>query len=71
MDKQAREYKKYLTSLVKGVEQYLEFLDKAMLQPESFERGKRIAHLTNQLNMCKDLAKRFGLGLSLKRKVRG
>lgn len=69
MDKQAREYKKHLTNLVKAAELYITRLDKVMKHPIGHMRGQGIARLTNDLNMAKDLAKHFGLGISLKKKL--
>jgi hypothetical protein len=69
MEKDARHYKKYLRELTLATEQYIDQLDEVMKGPSTPERGKKIAHLTNALNMAKDQAKHFGLGLSLKGKM--
>jgi len=52
----------HLDSLVKSVEDYLDWLDAEMKQPSSSQRGKRIAASSNALEIVKDMAKRFGLG---------
>ena len=55
--------KKYLKILVTQVELHLAEIDKIMELPESNKRGELIAHTCNNLNLVKDRAKRFGLGL--------
>lgn len=68
--RQVRELRKSLTSLVTAVEQYVARLDVVMKEPSNVERGKKIAALTNELDLAKDLAKHFGLGLSLSKKMK-
>ncbi|KKM21445.1 hypothetical protein LCGC14_1635280 [marine sediment metagenome] len=55
--------KKYLGELVSHVERHLSEIDRIMKLPESDKRGGLIAQTCNNLNMTKDIAKRFGLGL--------
>ena len=58
-------YKKYLKELVKVVSDAVEALDKVMQQPSTFERGKKIAQISNTLDVAKDIARHFGLGEKL------
>lgn len=62
------EEKKYLKQLVAQVELHLAEIDKIMKLPESNRRGQLVAHSCNNLNITKDVAKRFGLGLDFKGK---
>lgn len=62
------EEKKYLKELVAQVERHLLEIDKIMKLPESNKRGELIAQSCNNLNLKKDLAKRYGLGLDFKGK---
>jgi len=55
--------KKYLKDLVKQVETHLAEIDKIMKLPEGGKRGGLIAQSCNNLNLTKDIAKRYGLGL--------
>ena len=57
------EEKKYLKELVSQVELHLAEIDKIMKLPESGRRGELIGYTCNNLNLVKDRAKRFGLGL--------
>ena len=54
--------KKYLRGLTKAVDVYLKAFDAEMAKPSDYERGRRIAALSNHLEMANDMAKRFGLG---------
>lgn len=67
--RQAREVKKYLAALTKTVQRAIEAIDAEMLKPNSFERGKRIAKITNVLELQNDMALRFGLGKTKRRKT--
>ena len=69
LPKEEREIKRCLLDLVTTVERYLTHLDKEMKQPSALERGQRIADLSNKLELSKDLAKRFGLGITLSKKL--
>jgi hypothetical protein len=64
--KAERNLRKYLTALVETVEQYVRAIDAEMRGPSTVERGSRIARLTNALEMQKDSAKHFGLGIDLR-----
>jgi hypothetical protein len=64
----ARRYKQYLRSLADATEAFLTRLDVLMRQPSTVERGREIARLCNALEMEKDRAWHFGLGLPFKRK---
>ena len=55
--------KKYLKQLVSQVELHLKEIDKIMKLPESNKRGRLIAQTCNNLDLIKDMAKRFGLGI--------
>lgn len=62
--RQYRDVRKYLVSLVCVCEEVLRHLDAEMKKPSTVERGKRIAKICNHLELHKDLAKRFGLGVA-------
>ena len=65
------EERKYLKHLVTQVELHLADIDKIMKLSESKKRGELIAQTCNNLNIIKDIAKRFGLGFDSKgRKVK-
>ena len=68
-NKEERELKKYLKSLIAQVELHLAEIDKIMKLPESDKRGKLIAQTCNNLDLIKDIAKRFGLGVNFNGKV--
>lgn len=59
-----REVRRQLYSLVAQVEQCLTAIDKTMQGPSTSDRGKCIAQISNVLEMQKDMAKRFGLGIT-------
>ena len=65
--------KEHLKELVSQVETHLAEIDSIMKLPENSRRGELIALTCNNLNLVKDIAKRFGLeldfnGRKLKRK---
>ena len=60
-----QEYKKYLKNLVKQVELHLAEIDRIMKLPNSSQRGQLIAQSCNNLELIKDTAKHFGLGMKL------
>lgn len=62
------ELKQHLRKLVNAIEYHLATMDVVMKQPSTPERGKEIAELCNGLELRKDVAKRFGLGKTPKRK---
>lgn len=43
------------------VENFLAQFDVAMTEPATYARGQKIAALTNELDMAKDLLKHFGI----------
>lgn len=51
---------KHLRELIAAVENHIKALDREMKAPSTVQRGERIAALINQLELAKDLAKRFG-----------
>lgn len=57
------EEKKYLKELVAQVELHLTEIDKIMKLSEGHKRGELIAQSCNNLNLKKDIAKRYGLRL--------
>ena len=63
---EAREYKKHLKQLTSAVFVYLAQMDRVMTAPDSHARGQEIARLTNALELENDMARHFGLGISLK-----
>jgi hypothetical protein len=46
---------------IASVEAFLSMLDAEMRKPSDFERGKRIARLSNALELEKDKLKHFGI----------
>lgn len=61
--KKNRELTKHLRDLTYTVIQCLAALDAEMVKPSNPERGKRIAQISNTLNLQNDIARRFGLGI--------
>ena len=57
--------RKYLKFLVSAVTQSLGALEAEMRKPSTYERGSRIARISNFLEMEKDRARHFGLGEKL------
>ena len=66
---EVRSLKRSLRDLANTTEQFLDQLDVLMRQPSTVERGRHVAKLCNVLEMEKDKAKHFGLGLPLKKGV--
>lgn len=60
---QARRYKVVLKELTSEVTKALRALDAAMKEPESVERGRRIAGIANALEMVNDSVHYFSLGV--------
>jgi predicted MarR family transcription regulator len=60
-------FKKNLANLSSAVSNFLSAIDMVMETEESRERGKKIAHLCNKLDVCNDAAMRFGLEYSFKK----
>lgn len=63
-----RDAKRYLRDLIKATEAAINMVDLEMNRPSDVERGKRIASIMNSLEMQKDLAKRFGLPATKRKK---
>ena len=63
--KKIRELRRHLKNLVMSVTGYLRQLDVAMKEPATVDRGRKIAQLSNALDMAKDEAAHFGLGIPL------
>lgn len=56
---------KAVAEFVAQVEAYIRCMDDEMRKSSDLERGKRIAGLTNSLEMGKDTLKHFTLGMDL------
>jgi hypothetical protein len=67
VNKSATEYKKQLQSLTSCVCVFIYALDQEMEKPSNLERGKRIAALSNFLDLKNDGAMHFTLGYSFKK----
>jgi hypothetical protein len=67
MDAEARKYKKALEGLTTAVMRHLGMLDKVMKEPESPERGKKIALLCNALDMANDQVRYSELGVDFRK----
>jgi len=63
--REARRLQKELRQFCGSVRLCLSELDKAMENPSTVERGRRIAAIANQLQMAFDGARHFGLGEKL------
>lgn len=59
--------RRYLTSLTGAVRHSVVALDRTMKEPESHERGKKIARVLNFLEMENDKARYFGLGIDFRK----
>ena len=63
MASEDRKIKKHLVELTTAVRAYIAMLDTVMQRPDSAERGRAIAKLSNHLEMENDRARYFGLGI--------
>jgi hypothetical protein len=63
--KDLRRTRKYLKQLVKDVTAHIKNMDEVMKGPSTFERGKTIAKLINELDIAKDIARAYGLDINL------
>jgi hypothetical protein len=61
-----RKLRRYLRDLVKASRNAVEALDQEMQNPSTYERGKRVAQITNHLEYLIDSADHFGLGNPLR-----
>jgi hypothetical protein len=57
-----REYKKALKELTQFVDTFLGALDAEMKKPSTEDRGRRVAMLSNKLEMGNDHVRHFTLG---------
>lgn len=60
--RKSRELRKHLKDLTAMTAAVIKALDAEMAKPSDLDRGKRIAKITNALEMQNDIAIRFGLG---------
>ena len=59
--------KKYLTELTVAVRKSLDAIDMIMKGPSTVERGKRMAVVSNFLEIANDRARYFGLGINYRK----
>lgn len=64
----SRELRKYFTALTKMVGLAIRAIDAEMDLPSTPERGRKIARITNALELQNDMALRFGLGKTKSRR---
>jgi hypothetical protein len=64
--KEARKYKRALVALTSAVAQCVDALDAAMELPESRGRGRKIAQISNALEMANDSARYFALDVDFR-----
>jgi hypothetical protein len=64
LKRKVRDLTKHLKDLTASVGGFLARLDIVMEGPSTEARGKRVAELTNQLEMANDRARFFGLGIN-------
>jgi predicted transcriptional regulator len=67
VDAEARKYKKALEGLTTSVMRHLALLDKVMKEPESSERGQKVAKLCNALDMANDQVRYSVLGVDFRK----
>lgn len=63
----AKNHKKHLIALTEAVTQYLTALDAVMKEESTFERDRKIAKLSNALDVANDVAMHFGLDYGCKK----
>lgn len=61
-----RDLTKHMKDLTSSVEGFLARLDVVMRQPSSEAKGRRIAKLSNDLEMANDTVRYFGLGIDFR-----
>lgn len=59
-----RKLRKHLRELSAAVTKHLADLDAEMKKPANVERGKRIARLSNELDVANDRVRYFALGVN-------
>lgn len=64
---ECRRLRKSLESMTKYVQAFLGALDVEMRKPSSPERGKRIAEISNKLDMANDHIRYFDLGIDYRK----
>ena len=62
----AKDVRKHLVGLTSAVRTHLAALDRLMQGSSTYERGRQVAQLCNQLNMENDKARYFGLGIDFR-----
>ncbi len=67
---EARHFKSHLRGLTRAVASAIAAFDQVSAEPQSVERGKKLAKIMNLLELSNDSARHFGLGESLKRPAR-
>jgi hypothetical protein len=67
--KELRETKKHLKDLCAATSSFLHHIDEVMKQPSNFDRGVAIGKACNHLDMARQVAERYGLGVGLKKDV--
>jgi len=67
ISRESRKHKKYLTELTETVAMFLTALDIEMKKPSTHDRGKRIAKISNALDMKNSAAMYFGLDYGWKK----
>lgn len=67
MTKQERELKQGLMSLVHFIALFTQAMDGQMKRPPTYQRGRDVANLMNQLTVKNQGAMHFGLGYSFKK----
>jgi len=63
---EAKHFKRHLKTLTDAVTQIVAGFDAIAKEPESPERGKKLAKLVNLLEMQNDSARYFGLGIDFR-----
>lgn len=66
MERAAAQYRRDLRKITEGVTGFLTRLDQLMQEPSTVERGKRIAALSNELEMLNDSVRYGSLGINFR-----
>lgn len=66
MERAASHYRRELVKLTEGVTEFLAILDVLMRQPSTQERGKKIAKLSNAMEMLNDRIRYGALGINFR-----
>jgi hypothetical protein len=70
LGRECRRLKKYLKELIYASEECIKALDRTVKLPAGYERGKIIARICGYLEMAKDQARYFGLGIDFRSDIR-